>query len=165
MSIPPPPWPDAAGDSAAMLERPSKVLVVDDEHHVARLLEFMLTRVGYQVVIARDGVSALEKVAESVPDAVLLDLFLPKLSGEEVLNRWRSDPALKDLVVVVLSGKTYAPASTAESTQGDRANARVSKPIAPSELLRLLAELGVPPRRSISSGTSSSASSIEGAAS
>ena len=142
-----------------MSERPSKVLVVDDEHHVARLLEFMLTRVGYQVAIARDGTSALEKVAQEVPDAVLLDLFLPKLNGEEVLSRWRSDPGLKDLVVVLLSGKTYAPTSTAESTSGDGANARVSKPIAPSELLRLLAELGVPPRRTIASR-----SSIEGAA-
>jgi response regulator receiver domain-containing protein len=71
--------------------QPANVLVVDDERHIARFLEFVLKKAGYEVAVAHNGEQALAAVDGFEPDAVLLDLVLPGISGLEVLKRLRSD--------------------------------------------------------------------------
>ena len=56
---------------------PKKILAVDDEKHIVRLVQANLERAGYQVVTANDGKEALQKVAEENPDLVVLDVMMP----------------------------------------------------------------------------------------
>lgn len=124
--------------------RPSRVLVVEDERQTARLMEFILTKEGYQVQRAADGPQALDAAPAFRPDAVLLDLQLPGLSGLEVLRRLRADPANARLVVLVLTASSFEVPPAAVLEAG--ADAHCTKPIAPSTLLRKLRELNVPVR-------------------
>jgi DNA-binding response OmpR family regulator len=122
--------------------RPARVLVVEDERQTARLLEFILTKAGYQVACAADGPRALTAAAAFSPDAVLLDLQLPGLSGLEVLRRLRAEPANAGLVVLVLTASTFEVPPAAVLEAG--ADSHCTKPIAPSTLLRKLQELSIP---------------------
>ena len=83
----------------------ARILVVDDDADVRRLLEKELTSAGFQVESASNGAEALEAVARRRPAAMVLDLLMPEPDGFETLYRIRDDPALRSLPVVVLSGK------------------------------------------------------------
>ena len=83
----------------------SKILLVDDEDHLRRLLKDLLEREGYEVVEARDGAEALEQIDRHGPDVMLLDLNLPGMDGYSVLAHVRSRPATESLPVVVLTAK------------------------------------------------------------
>ena len=71
-----------------------KILIVDDEPNIVISLEFLLKREGYQVLVARDGEEALQAIRAHRPDLVLLDVMMPRLSGHEVCQAVRADPAL-----------------------------------------------------------------------
>jgi len=82
--------------------RPHRILVVEDEGHVAGFLRDALTEIGYGVTVAAGGADALNKVTDQAPDLVLLDLNLPDMPGFEVLDRLRA--RLPSLPVVIVSG-------------------------------------------------------------
>jgi len=77
-------------------------LVVDDEPDLARMVEHNLRGAGFEVVVAHDGLTALERAFERVPDAVLLDLALPGLDGE-VCRRLRADPRTSKVGIVMMT--------------------------------------------------------------
>ncbi len=79
------------------------ILIAEDEEIMASLLEKKLTQVGYRVVIAPDGDEALNKIKELIPDLILLDVMMPRLSGFEVLEIIKNDPQLKDIPVIIIS--------------------------------------------------------------
>ncbi|SMO34365.1 response regulator transcription factor [Paracoccus laeviglucosivorans] len=81
-----------------------KVLVVDDEQPIRRLLRTGLTAEGYAVIEARNGREARELVLSERPDLILLDLGLPDLQGHDLLERWRADAL--ELPVIILSSRT-----------------------------------------------------------
>lgn len=94
--------------AAAESHRPgtgSKILLVDDEDHLRRLLKDLLEREGYEVIEARDGAEALEQIDRHAPDVMLLDLNLPGMDGYSVLAHVRSRPATEALPIVVLTAK------------------------------------------------------------
>jgi two-component system alkaline phosphatase synthesis response regulator PhoP len=126
------------------LDRPARVLVVDDERHIARLMEFILKREGYEVNIAYSGEQALVQADKVRPDLVLLDLMLPGISGLEVLKRLKSGEDRPTMKVVVLTGRSFEADSQGMIESG--ASCQCTKPIAPSTLIRKLLDLGVPPR-------------------
>jgi two-component system phosphate regulon response regulator PhoB len=78
-------------------------LVVDDEPDLARMVEFNLRAAGFDVVIAYDGLDALARAVERVPDAVLLDLGLPGIDGYEVCRRLRADPRTSKVGIVMMT--------------------------------------------------------------
>jgi len=82
-----------------------KVLLVDDEDSLRRVMKDLLEREGYIVSEARDGVQALDEVDRTGPDVIVLDLNLPGLDGYGVLSHLRSRPATADIPVVVLTAK------------------------------------------------------------
>jgi CheY-like chemotaxis protein len=82
-----------------------KVLLVEDEEPLRRVLRELLERDGYTVVEAADGVQALDQVDRTAPDVVVLDLNLPRLDGFGVLNHLRARPATAGLPVIVLTAK------------------------------------------------------------
>jgi type II secretory ATPase GspE/PulE/Tfp pilus assembly ATPase PilB-like protein/ActR/RegA family two-component response regulator len=83
-----------------------KVLLVDDEDALRRVMKDLLEREGYIVSEARDGVQALDQVDRFGPDVIVLDLNLPGLDGYGVLSHLRSRPATADIPVVVLTAKS-----------------------------------------------------------
>ena len=92
----------AAGGDGTMVQR---VLVVDDEPDVAFLCRVNLEIEGYEVLTADDGQTAVEVVGAEHPDAVLLDIMLPRLDGWSVLSAIRADPSTAEIPVVIMSAK------------------------------------------------------------
>src|SRR5437773_2543817 len=82
-----------------------KVLLVDDEDSLRKVMRDLLERDGYAVTEARDGVQALDQVDRVGPDIIVLDLNLPGLDGYGVLSHLRSRPATADIPVIVLTAK------------------------------------------------------------
>ena len=121
----------------------ARILIVEDERHIARYLEFVLRKEGYEVATANDGEAALERIAGFNPDALLLDLVLPGMSGMEVLQAIRSEARYASLVVIVLSARSSADDSAALAAA--QVHAQCPKPVAPSTLLKKLAEFGIRP--------------------
>ena len=110
-----------------------KILVVDDERHIVRLVEVNLTRAGYDVASAYDGVEALEKVKQEDPDMIVLDVMMPRMDGFEVLKRLQADPDTQDIPVIMLTAK----AQDADIFRGwsSGVSSYLTKPFNPRELL------------------------------
>src|SRR5581483_3912379 len=114
------------------MDRPARILVVDDAPTNIRLLEALLVPQGYTVISATSGAQALEKVASEQPDLVLLDVVMPGMDGLEVCRRLREDPAtrLLPIVMVTASGdQNKLPAIEAG------ADDFITKPLEKAELL------------------------------
>lgn len=111
--------------------RPLKVLIVEDEDQVARLIELELSYEGYQVDIAGNGKEALEKIEKFKPDLVVLDWALPEIDGLEVTRRIRSDG--NDVPIIVLTGRATLSDKVISLDSG--ADDYITKPFATEELL------------------------------
>jgi type II secretory ATPase GspE/PulE/Tfp pilus assembly ATPase PilB-like protein/CheY-like chemotaxis protein len=96
---------DSIGKAPRVQQLRHKVLLVDDEDQLRRVMRDLLEREGYVVAEARDGVQALDQVDKFGPDVVVLDLNLPGLDGYGVLSHLRSRPATQSLPVIVLTAK------------------------------------------------------------
>jgi DNA-binding response OmpR family regulator len=83
-----------------------KILVVDDEQDVVRLLEFRLEKEGFEVITCGDGQTALTMTEADKPDLVVLDIMMPLMDGMEVLRQIRSRRATSRIPVVMLTAKT-----------------------------------------------------------
>jgi two-component system phosphate regulon response regulator PhoB len=81
------------------------VLVMEDEDALATLLQYNLEKEGYQVVIAGDGEEGLVQVDERLPDLILLDWMLPKVSGIEVCRRIRGRPETRNVPIIMLTAR------------------------------------------------------------
>lgn len=115
------------------------ILVVDDEPALRQMLRQMLEIGGYQVEEAEDGLDALDKIDESVPDAVILDVMMPDMDGITVCKQLRQNPATAVLPVVMLSGKTQKEAIAEGLAAG--ANKYLCKPTSFEDLIHSLAQL------------------------
>ena len=103
--------PDAetAVASVASATDPScpKILIVDDDEHILEVFSIKLSIFGAQVVTAKNGSEALTVAAIEMPDVIVTDYAMPGGSGEYFIQRLRSDPLLKDVPVIVLTGRTF----------------------------------------------------------
>lgn len=80
-----------------------KILYVEDDVLIAKLYSEKLSSAGFEVVVAQDGLAAVQRLREFTPDLVVLDLLMPKLTGVDVLKFMRQQPALKDTRIIVFS--------------------------------------------------------------
>lgn len=118
----------------------ARILVVDDEPDLLELVRFNLSQAGFQVTTAASGREALEQLKVSVPDLVVLDLMLPDVSGNDICRQIRSDPALAELPIVMLTAKSEEVDRVVGFELG--ADDYVPKPFSPRELtLRVRAVL------------------------
>lgn len=115
------------------LSRKNKILVVDDVAVNVQLLMTYLSSVGYEVFTARDGQEALDKVAETQPDLILLDVMMPKLNGFEVCERLKTDPMTKIIPVIMVTALNEIEDKIKATESG--ADDFVSKPFNKLELL------------------------------
>jgi two-component system, OmpR family, phosphate regulon response regulator PhoB len=81
----------------------SKVLLVEDSKFLRMANERALSKAGYQVSTAADGEEALQVANDKLPDIILLDMLLPKISGPDVLKALKANPATMDIPVIVLT--------------------------------------------------------------
>ena len=84
-------------------EKTPTVLVVDDNQENLELLQAYLEDLDCRTVPARDGLQALEIIADSAPDLVLLDVMMPKMSGFEVCKRIKNDPKTSDIPIIMVT--------------------------------------------------------------
>lgn len=111
--------------------RPLKVLIVEDESQVARLIELELSYEGYQVDIAKTGKEALEKIENFTPDLIVMDWLLPEIDGLELIRRVRSEGS--DVPIIILTGKDSVSDKVNSLDSG--ADDYITKPFATEELL------------------------------
>ena len=110
-----------------------RVLVVDDEPDLVRVLEFGLRASGYTVESASDGQEGLKKAREIKPDVILLDLMLPKLDGYKVCRLLKFDDRFKHIPIIILSARTQEGDQALAIEMG--ANRFVTKPYDFGEIL------------------------------
>lgn len=131
---------------------PYRVLVIEDEPENRDIVDGLLSPLGFEVIQASDGVEGLQKARAVRPDVVLVDLLMPVMDGYQTIAEIRRDPALKDLVVIVLSASVF-PADRKHSVDvgGDDF---VPKPVRAEELLDTLGQhLGIQWRRRLAPTT------------
>jgi chemosensory pili system protein ChpA (sensor histidine kinase/response regulator) len=136
------PRPAASGDgppsgAEAAPARVPLVLVVDDSLTVRRVTQRLLTREGYRVALAKDGLDALEKLGEELPAVVLSDIEMPRMDGFDLLRNMRSDPRLAPLPVVMITSRIAQKHRDYAAQLG--ANHYLGKPYSEEELLALVA--------------------------
>lgn len=112
---------------------PKKILVVDDERPIVRLVQVNLEHAGYEVVTAYDGREALEKVEQEKPDLIILDVMMPQMDGFEVMQRLQANPKTRDIPVIMLTAK----AQDADVFRGWQSGVTLylTKPFSPFELI------------------------------
>ncbi len=119
-----------------------KILVVDDELIIVKLLTNRLTANGYDVVAAHDGEEALETVRQEEPDLILLDISLPKMNGDKVCELLKKDAKYSKIPIIILTASSQKV--KAEKLKEAGADGYIVKPFKPEELLseirRLLGE-------------------------
>jgi DNA-binding response OmpR family regulator len=117
------------------------ILVADDEEDVRELVTYRLSRSGYEVIGAGDGLEALELATQSPPDLMVLDVMMPKLDGYELTRRVRAEETLRSIPVILLTARS-------QESDVDRgfevgADDYLRKPFNPDELVaRVRAVLG-----------------------
>jgi DNA-binding response OmpR family regulator len=117
----------------------AKILVAEDERDIRDLIAFTLRYAGYEVVAVSNGEEAVTAAATELPDLILMDVRMPKMTGYEACQRIKADPKIQHLPVVFLSAK----GQEAEIRTGMEAGAEeyFLKPFAPMELTARVKEL------------------------
>lgn len=115
------------------------VLIADDEPNIVISLEFMMKREGHRVLVARDGAEALTIIRREKPALVLLDATMPELSGFDVCEAVRADPAIAGTRILMLTAKGRE--TDVARGLGVGADAYVTKPFATRELLERVREM------------------------
>ncbi|MCM3263099.1 MULTISPECIES: response regulator [Streptomyces] len=112
-----------------------RVLVVDDNKVIRQLIRVNLELEGLEVVTAADGVECLDVVHRVRPDAITLDVVMPRLDGLSTAARLRADPRTRDLPLAIVSACTQREV---EAGLGAGVDAFVAKPFEPAELVRIV---------------------------
>jgi CheY-like chemotaxis protein len=124
---------------ARVTQELGRVLVVDDDEVIRRLIEVNLSLEGFDVSTAVDGQDCLDKVTEINPDVITLDVMMPRLDGWETAVQLREAPDTAHIKVVLISAR----AQEEDKARGARvgADAYLTKPFDPNEMIRLVREL------------------------
>ena len=116
-----------------------RILVVDDEPHIRRVLSSILGKQGYDVVMASDGSQGLDELRTEDIDLVILDLMMPGANGLEILSRIRTDPKAADTPVIILTAKGQD--TDREAALAGGANDFLTKPFSPKKLIARIEEI------------------------
>jgi DNA-binding response OmpR family regulator len=119
-----------------------RLLIVDDNRGCSDLYKLRFTGAGWDVNIAYSAEAAIQMITKTdyLPDAILLDLMLPKMQGDELLRIIRKDPRVQDVVVVVLTALNLNPVDQ-EKISGDADDYILKLDIMPKELVERVTEL------------------------
>ena len=121
-----------------------KILVAEDERDIRELISFTLQFAGFEVELVSNGAAAVEKAAEVVPDLILMDVRMPRMTGYQACEALKQNPTTKNIPVIFLSAK----GQESEIQEGLEVGAQeyILKPFAPEALTaqvkRVLKEIG-----------------------
>ena len=116
-----------------------KILIADDEPNIVVSLEFLMKQKGYVVRVANTGEEALAAVGEFAPDLILLDVMMPRMSGYDLCQRVRENPAWQAIKIIMLSAKGRDIEVSKGMAVG--ADAYVTKPFSTKDLIAKVQEL------------------------
>lgn len=119
---------------------PKKILVVDDERHIVRLIRTNLELAGYEVVAAFDGKEALEQVNAEKPDLVILDVVMPGIDGLKVLQNLRENTATSELPIIMMQ-QMRADADLPPWAWKSNVNGYLLKPFNPEQMHSIVKRL------------------------
>jgi DNA-binding response OmpR family regulator len=114
------------------------VLVVEDEAHIRRVLEYNLKLDGFEVYLAEDGATGLRLAREKIPDVILLDWLMPEMNGLAVLTELRKDSCTEHIPVFMLTAKGMLNDVTQAFETG--ADDYITKPFDPMQLGKSIRE-------------------------
>ena len=117
----------------------SRILVVDDSPMLREMISGLLDKSGLTISVAKDGEEAKEKIAADPPDLVVLDVVMPNMNGYELCRWVKSEPATKNVLVILCSSKSEEFDRYWGIKQG--ADAYVIKPFRPGELIETVQTL------------------------
>jgi CheY-like chemotaxis protein len=117
----------------------TKILIAEDERDIRDLIAFTLRFAGYEVITANNGEEAVAQTLKEIPDLVITDVRMPKMTGYEACKQIKADPTTQHIPVVFLSAKGQeAEVQTGLASGGDE---YLLKPFAPDQLTRKVAEI------------------------
>ena len=116
-----------------------RILIADDEPNIVVSLEFLMKQKGYDVRVVTNGDDALQAVSEFGPELILLDVMMPRLSGYDVCQKVRENPAWAGIRIIMLSAKGRDVEVNKGMAVG--ADAYVTKPFSTKDLLAQVARL------------------------
>jgi DNA-binding response OmpR family regulator len=110
-----------------------KILIVDDEFLIRKVLSFLMEEQGYEVAMAKDGIECFEVLKDFTPDLIFLDIMMPKTDGRDICKQLRSDDKFKNTTILMLTASGEYVAN--ESWAAIGADGYVAKPFSPSKIL------------------------------
>ena len=110
-----------------------KILIVEDEKDIVKMLEYNLKKEGFKVIDARDGEDALDLAARHYPGLILLDLMLPGMDGLEVCRALKKEPKTASIPIIMLTAKSQESDKVVGLELG--ADDYITKPFSPRELI------------------------------
>src|SRR6476646_7351883 len=116
-----------------------RILIAEDERDIRDLIAFTLRFAGYEVLTVNSGEEALQMTRQELPDLVLTDVRMPKMTGYEACKQIKADPKTQHIPVVFLSAKGQE--AEVQSGMAAGADEYLLKPFAPDQLTRKVAEI------------------------
>ncbi len=111
-----------------------KILIIEDDPAISRLVDYTLRHEGYEIITASNGVEGINKAHKEAPDVIILDVMLPGMDGFEVCHRLRAEPDTASVLILMFSAK----AQEIDKSTGIKVGADdyLPKPAAPAEIVR-----------------------------
>jgi len=134
--------PMLPGEATAAASVAPLILVVDDSLTVRRVTQRLLAREGYRVTLAKDGLDALERLAEEVPRVVLSDIEMPRMDGFDLVRNIRADARWQDLPVIMITSRIAQKHRDHATELG--VDHYLGKPYSEEDLLALIARYIAP---------------------
>ena len=116
----------------------AKILVVEDNDNNRYLASLLLRKAGHEVIEASDGAAAIDLVAKERPDAVLMDIMMPKMDGYEAARRIRATPGLEEVVLIAVT--SYAMPGDRQKALQAGFGGYIEKPIVTNTFASQIAE-------------------------
>jgi pilus assembly protein CpaE len=111
----------------------STILIIDDDINALKLLGYTLSKTGFEILAAQDGIEGLQKAEAYLPDLIVSDLMMPQMDGYEVTRRLRANPNTKHIPIIMLTAKSQVHDKVAGFEAG--VDDYVTKPVMPAELI------------------------------
>ena len=111
----------------------AKILVIEDENHIWKIIEYKLKKENHELVWADDGLKAIEILKEMRPDLIISDVMVPYMDGIQILKKIKNDDELKNIPVIMLTSKAQEKDVLAGLQLG--AQDYIAKPFSPAELI------------------------------
>jgi len=115
-----------------------KVLIIEDNENNLYMMRFIITKLGHEVLEARDGGAGVDLAKRERPDLILMDIQLPVLDGYSATRKIREDPAFKEIPIIAVT--SYAMVGDKEKAMAAGCTAYVEKPINPESFIKALKE-------------------------